>query len=426
MTPRHPRRQRGAAALGITLMLLFALALVVGMVHRTLLLEQRASANQLRSTRAFEAAEAGLEWAQALLNRTGAIDANCAAADATPADMSFRDRYLAWDAATARFAPRTWNGPSGAQSLKAACVAGESGWDCSCPADAAPALHEPEDSVARPAFVVEFVAAPRSGMVQLVATGCDRVGPACLAVPTGAPAGDAVARVQATLALLPALAGLPAAALTARGAIAVDGGIALANEDPATEGVAARAGGAIALPQAQIETLPGRGPGEALVAQAPALEQIEAERLLTRLLGADRARWQQLPGVRRIDCDGDCARPLAEATAPRRGGAMFWIEGDFALEGPLTLGTPDRPVLLVVSGNLRWQGEVVVHGAVVTLAPTWDTGGAAAAQVRGAWIALGDVTGTGAPRLVRDRAVLARLHGEIGHFARVAGSWRDF
>ena len=91
---RPPRSQRGAAALGVTMLLLFVLALVVAMAHRNLLFEQRSSANQLRSTRAFEAAEAGLEWAQALLNRPGAIGADCESDSAEPGDTSLRDRML--------------------------------------------------------------------------------------------------------------------------------------------------------------------------------------------------------------------------------------------------------------------------------------------------------------------------------------------
>jgi hypothetical protein len=423
MSARIPRTQRGAAALAVTVLLLFVMALAVGLAHRNLLFEQRSSANQLRSTRAFEAAEAGLAWAQALLDRGGAIGADCRAADAVPGDTSFRDRYLAFEAATGTFVPR--NLPGRGAALQAACVASDddAGWACSCPADSAPALDTPDGGSARPAFFVRFEAAPRAGMVQLVAAGCDHLGPACEPA-AGASFGAAGAQLRATLALLPALAALPGAALSARGAIDVGAAPTLANTDGA--GVTANAGGAIALPAATLVTAPGRDAAASLAAHDTALAGLDAERLLTRVLGIDRARWQRLPGVRTLDCSGNCAGALAAATAPETGASMLDISGDMVLDGPLTLGSPERPLLLVVEGQAQLRGGVTLHGVLVTRTAAWDTSGSVDAEVRGAVVALGDVRGNGTPTIVRDAAVLAQLHGGVGHFVRVGGSWRDF
>lgn len=425
MPTRIRRHQRGAAALAVTVLLLFVMALAVGLAHRNLIFEQRSSANQLRSTRAFEAAEAGLAWAQTLLDRGGAIGADCSAADAVPGDTSFRDRYLAFDAASGTLVPRSLPLAPGA-ALQAACVASDDdgGWACSCPADSAPALDAPEGSTVRPAFFVHFEPAPRAGMVQLVATGCDHLGPACDPA-AGAAFGAAGAELRATLAVLPALATLPGAALSARGGIDVDAALTLANQEGA--GITARAGGTIALPAAMLITVPGQDAAASLAALDPALAGLDAERLLTRLLGVDRTRWQRLPGVRTLDCSVDCAGMIAAATAPDAGVSMLWITGDLVLDGPLTLGSVERPLLLVVEGQVRLRGGVTLHGVLVSLAATWDTTGSADAEVRGAVVALGDVRGDGTPTIVRDAAVLARLHGgAVGHFVRVAGSWRDF
>ncbi len=426
MQPTHPRHQRGAAALGMTLLLLFVMALVAGMASRNLVFEQRSSANQLRSTRAFEAAEAGLEWAQALLNQGAAIGADCEAASATPGETSFRERFLAYDAASARFDPRTWADAGGPVALQAACVLTDSGWACSCPASGPASLVVPTGSEAHPAFAVQFVAVARSGMVQLVATGCEHIGPECLPGLAAPSSGRATARVQATLALLPALATLPTAALTARGDIAATGPLALVNLDPDTGGVTARAGGSIALPLAGLGTLPGRSGADSLVAHETQLGTADAERLLARLLGLDRTRWQQLPGVRRLSCTGDCAAELAAAIGPDSAHPLLWIEGDLELDGPLTLGSAERPLLIVVEGQLRLRAGVVIHGAVVTLAASWDTTGTVDAEIDGALVALGDVRGSGAPTIVHDAGALARLHGQFGSFTRVPGSWRDF
>ena len=421
-----PRRQRGAAALGVVLMLLAALGLAAGLAHRSLLFEQRSSANQLRSTRAFEAAEAGQAWAQAQLNRGTPIGADCEPGSALAGDSDFRTRYLALDAATGRFAPRSLATPGGPQALQSACVATDEGFACRCPVDAEPPLDDFAGS-AQPAFFVRFEAEPRTGMVRLVVTGCDALGAACRPGTAGAGAGASSAQVQATLALLPALATVPGAALTARSAIDAGGALTLVNQDEAAGGDTARAGGAIALPVALLVTLPGRDASESAVAMAEPLAGLDAARLLVRLLGVDGDRWRALPGVQRVDCRADCATRLAQAESASFAPARLWIDGDLALEGPFALGSADKPVLLVVDGQLRLQGDVTIHGVVVTLADDWDTGASGGgAQVCGAVVALGSVRGSGTLAIVRDADGLGLLHRGAGHFARVAGGWRDF
>ena len=59
--------QRGAAALGITLVLLFILTILAVLGSRVLVQETRSTANELLAARAFEAAEAGLEYGVAWL-----------------------------------------------------------------------------------------------------------------------------------------------------------------------------------------------------------------------------------------------------------------------------------------------------------------------------------------------------------------------
>ena len=60
--------QRGAASLIVVMLLFFVLSLTAAYANRHLIFEQKTSANQSRSTAAFEAAEAGIEWALAQLN----------------------------------------------------------------------------------------------------------------------------------------------------------------------------------------------------------------------------------------------------------------------------------------------------------------------------------------------------------------------
>ncbi|MBL0296207.1 MAG: pilus assembly PilX N-terminal domain-containing protein [Betaproteobacteria bacterium] len=112
---RNLRCQGGVASLTVVMVLFFILSLVAAYTSRNLIFEQRTAGNLHRSTQAFEAAEAGVEWALTMLN-SGRIDATCAAST-NVANDSFRQRYLTIDAAsggrpgrvlTAAFAAPVW------------------------------------------------------------------------------------------------------------------------------------------------------------------------------------------------------------------------------------------------------------------------------------------------------------------------------
>ena len=104
MASALPHRERGAAALIITVILLLAMALAVAFANRDLLFEQRSAANGVRAAQAFEAAEAGLEWATAQLNANRRIGADCTPSS-DPAATSFLMRHLDIAAGTGLITP---------------------------------------------------------------------------------------------------------------------------------------------------------------------------------------------------------------------------------------------------------------------------------------------------------------------------------
>ena len=92
--PIHrPGQQRGAATLVSAVILLVLMTLVTFFANRNIVFERKTAANQYRSTKALEAAEAGIEWALANLNSSRKITAACATSTVAT-DRSFRDRYL--------------------------------------------------------------------------------------------------------------------------------------------------------------------------------------------------------------------------------------------------------------------------------------------------------------------------------------------
>ena len=87
------RHQRGVAGLAVVLLLLFGTSIIAFYLNRGLIFEQKTSANQVRSTSAFELAEAGIEWATGMLNNPlDVLEANCATPNAASANLPFRKK----------------------------------------------------------------------------------------------------------------------------------------------------------------------------------------------------------------------------------------------------------------------------------------------------------------------------------------------
>ena len=102
-------KQRGVAALAMSMVLLFAMTVVAFFANRSMIFEQRTSANLVRYTNGFELADAGIEWAIARLNDPLTL----AAASCAPASgaglLSFSDRYVRPTAADATHATGWFN-----------------------------------------------------------------------------------------------------------------------------------------------------------------------------------------------------------------------------------------------------------------------------------------------------------------------------
>lgn len=421
-----PRRQRGAAALLVTLMLLFAMALSAAFANRNLLLEQRSSANQYRSTQAFEAAEAGLEWALAQLNANQRIGADClpsADPDADASAGSFRSRYLGIAPLTGTVTPRQWNAAGVPTALLPGCVHTGNGWSCSCPSNGLPTLVAPVGTAPAAAFSLQFFPTGKPDVVRVVSKGCTQLAGACLPGSTARP--DASARIEVAFGLVAGLRTPPAATVTTRGGFDAGGaGIGLHNADPAT-GILVDAGGAIDAPAARLTPPAGTPIGGALVGHDAALAASAADRFFASHFGVDKAAWKAQPAVTRLRCTIDCAGALLAALGATADGALIHVDGDLSLAGPTTLGSVERPVAIVVSGAARLDGAVALHGVLYAASLSWGlTNGGA--FVRGALLSEAGYHGQGAPDLFYDTTVLHTLLHTTGSFARVSGSWRDF
>ena len=418
----NARRQRGVAALLVTTLLCFAMLLVVAYANRNIVVEVRSAANQLRSAQAREAAEAGLEWALARLDDDSRVGPDCRPSG-DPAALSSRQRWLRFVDGAGRIAPTTWDDAGTPMPLRAACVLNATGWTCSCPASGAPTLPAPTGNADLPAFAVEFTADSAPGIVGVVATGCVNGSGVCAA--TTDASHEASSRLQASLALLPALRSAPAAALTVRGN--VDAGTAalgVDNRDAASAGLAIHAGGRVAASGLRVTVPAGSSMADSLVGNDASLASLDPAAFFARFFGMSVDAWSAQPSVTTVACDGDCTSTVAAAVAAGR--RLLFVDGNLSLAGPVAFGTADDPVAIVARGDLRLSGAVTVVGLVHAASLRWDDAAAPGALLRGAALVAGNYGGNGAADIVRDDAVLAHLKTRRGSFVRINGSWKDF
>jgi Tfp pilus assembly protein PilX len=424
----RPRAQRGAAALIVVMLLFFVLSLVAAYAGRNLIFEQKTSANQYRATQAFEAAEAGIEWALAMLNG-GRIDAACTPPD--PPDNtapSFRQRYLAVDAASGNVTPIPW--ADGVTAARPSCVHNGTGWNCSCPVGAAPAPELPTGSGTHPAFRVclEAVDPPQAGVVRIVSTGrTSFVDQPCEERGTGT-ASDAAATVSVVVALNSALASPPMAALTAGGNVSNFGGLTLVNTDPQANGLTANLGGSLPNWPFQppvLVTLPGSSASRSSVENDTNLEALSPQQLFTSVFRMAPDTFKNQPAAVRLDnCASSCRDKLVQAVEANPG-RIVWVDGDLGLEAELDLDNVDPPVLIVAGGNVNLYARARIRGVLVSLGRIDNY--ATDTRIHGAVVAADEVRNFGSSTSIEyDPTVVKQLKLGSGSLVRVPGSWRDF
>jgi hypothetical protein len=387
--------------------------------QRHLLSGLQLSDTHTRTAKAFEAAQAGIDWALVRLNHRGAVDAHCRPSS-SPEAPSFADRLLQ---------PRSTSPVGGAPPLPRAgarCVASAEPWPCECgppgrTVDTPPATRQG----AEPAhFNVQLLSSAHGNpdRLQLVSYGCQGSTPPCHDDNAASSNSnrEAVSRLQVTLARMPALAQAPVAALTVRGALTLGGSPWRIDNE---QGLAVHTGGAVSATALTARGAPG-SPASSAQWHDASLGQQPADVAFASMLRVPRATWPQLPSVRRVACRSACDSALREAMAPDAVATLLWLDGGLHVDRPLTLGTPARPVVLVSDGPVVLRASLVVHGMVYALSPDWSA--VAGSVVHGAVVAEGSLRGQGVQQVRYDSAVLSRLQTEDGTWLRVAGSWKDF
>jgi hypothetical protein len=447
-TPSTLGGQRGVASLIIVMVLFFIVSMVAAYTSRNLIFEQRTSANQYVSTQAMEAAEAGIEWAVAMLNH-GRVDANCVSSAALT-DTTFRQRFLVVDPGSGRVLrqqeppvalplpqPQPTAPPPGT-AAQATCVWNGNAWNCTCPtaADGPVLPTAPSGAGTFPAFRVRFVNAQNPpgtlipyvpNIIRVESNGCTRLDDACLNFFTGQGVtneGRTVARVL--LAMTSALPRPPSAALTAGGNVDLTAAapLALFNTDASVGGTTVRARGTVNINNNLLFSLPGT-PGEQSVTASDLSLPDTTNAFFADVFNMWPLTQRQQPATITLDCDPvACDASTVRTIAARNPGRPIWLDGDLVIDSAGDIGSATSPVLLTIAGNLSFTSNVTIHGLVYVRSLDWVTAGSG--TVRGAVVAEGIVSGLGTPQIVYDRGLLEALRLSTGSIIRVPGGWRDY
>ena len=427
-----PQPRRGVAALTVVMVLFFIMALVAAYTNRNLIFEQRISANSYRLARAADAAEAGLDWAVALLNG-GRINDLCVPSDLVT-DLDFRRRYLVDSTYEV-------NGEGGYSRVSSnttfpACIIRDNVLNCICPtlANGNPGMVAPADGVGA-AFRLNFQL-PGSdiypGSIAMSSRGCASPGEgasACYVQTSAQVSVDAKAGGQVTLGLLRALPFAPVATLTAGRNILATGGVLTLVNSHANTGLTAHAGGQFVPTGGGTGVFVGpAGSGSNGLLQNDShlsdlvnVAGLADDTWFKSMFALDRVNYARQPGVISLDCAlVACNSASLVSTLGRYPRHPIWINGDLSITDAGNLGSATEPVMLIVTGTFTVAANAQIFGFVHANDIAWTT----QASLQGAMAAANDFTSSANATLVYRRDVLDIIRLRYGSFVRVPGSWK--
>lgn len=439
---RHRARQRGAAALAVALILLFGVTIVAFFANRGFIFEQRTSANQYRSTRAFEAAEAGLEWAVSRLNddRRMLAQPSCATTGGA-LTVSFGDRYL----------PMTATGFTYDPTRRASCsIAANGATTCEC---ATAGTNPTVGANDEPRFLIEFRDAGIPFAVEIVSWGCTGVGAPC--TPGSGVTPDGTAVVRALHMMKPAFPNAPGAGLVTGLSAVTGGNLHVVNLDPKSNGITINSGTSVELGSGtNVSTLPGTPDRASILDNDPSLNDLTTadatgDAFFSTFFGETQADYKAnektwLITSSAANCPAGAQRCTVCGTANSCGSAVsaaydqgfqrFWTDTDATFQNNLpavgTLGTPQKPISIASSASVELKGAMVAYGiifaATASASGDWNYAGSGNGKIFGALVSRGSFNkgGTGTLDLIYDPNIFAPQNAR-GLMVRVPGSWRD-
>lgn len=444
-------RQRGVGSLAISAVLLLAASIVVLYLNRSLIFEQRTSANQFRSASAHEIAEAGLEWAIGKLNQLGPMDTSCdpSSGALTP---SFRLSYAA---------------DTSAGTLPSCAVQGADdgnpagSLNCSCPAAGHGA---PDRSGSRGHFTVRFekeaggagMEADAWDIVRITAIACvgETTGVCTPPGPDAAPNSfdaDAMAIASVAVKLRPLMLAAPAAPLTCGGKCVLGGSFNLYNTSVASNGLLMYGGETPDFGNANLgdsRTIPGQ-PVQTAVAQDSQLAELKHDAesnptdqkkqlcgaystVFRHYFGMDLVDFINSPTTEVIDnsdltSQKDIIQQIKDAHAKGKrsfyfSGMAYFQNNDFQNN---TFGSESDPVVIVTEAGI--DSKTFINGIIFSNNPYTNLKGLGNVIYNGAVILCDNIQKDNSNATISFNEKIIKDTGpKNGIMIKIPGSWRDW
>jgi len=361
--------ERGFVTTTVALLMLLVVSVLVFYVNKGIWLEQRTSINQYQAKQAFNAAEAGLEYVLSVLNAT--------------TGSPRRSTYLTASSAQ----PGTF-------SIATATVTGTPGADLAF------------------SVVISLVSgdsAPADRFV-LTATG----GSDCTTAGTiNTCSGRAV--VSQIVELTPVLLSPPDDATSVYGATQINGNAARLRN---AEGVG------YPLRTGSTLSFSGGSGSSVLVSSLTAGSCTGSNKAMCNgftSLASSSAFFSSFFGATLGEVQSMTTAVTSDAGFSASTSGLVWHQGDLNLRSDL--GTTTNPVLLVVNGNLTFNGNRDIVGFVYVTGNLTISG---ASSILGAVAAAGNATVQGNVDIEKNSAVLNQLKASASSFNKVPGTWSDW
>ncbi|KON79981.1 PilX N-terminal domain-containing pilus assembly protein [Azoarcus sp. PA01] len=389
-------QQYGAATLLVSMVLLIAATLLVLYASNTVVGEQRMSANEVRSKQAFEAAAAGIELTIQQINASeDDIDFNAAAQTAlniswTPTNSSFS--VLFCEPTTFDLANLPHCGDSADDGITAAScttpgASAKTAWAVSCGWS--------DDSAARKrilTLVAKTDPVPVDISNPLIANGSVGMsGNATvvnyfnnLTVWTGSTL-DNTGNTGKTVIRRPGMTNATSGCA---------GGAGACTSQEVTDQVG---GGDQVCTQAEdlICTTSTGVFGPDVIQSDTTLANLTGDQYFENFLGMKPNEYKSTQAEEVVV--GAHAGSIGDGEADNGGGTVFWVEGNAAINQDI--GSANKPVVLVVDGDLDLSGSPTIFGIVFVRGNLTQSG---SATIRGAALITGSVDADGSLNVIYD------------------------
>lgn len=109
--------------------------------------------------------------------------------------------------------------------------------------------------------------------------------------------------------------------------------------------------------------------------------------------------------------------------------SIIWIDqtgGTAKITGNVEIGSPSKPVVMIVNGNLDLAGSVKIYGFVYQMGGTTATDITGTIDIIGGFATSGSMNMAGNTTLNYNTGIFSNIQNTLTYYAKVPGTWKDF